>query len=158
MIKTKNKQRTTTPKDNKTARPALSSKIICKDGIYTLDMRSSSCAQFKQSCNNALANSEDFIFKKESKSHLFKSNMDLTRRAVQSHFMFSFGCFCPQLLQLFRRMLQLCFDVTLLKCLVDYETSPGFPSAWRWWDNDRLFIFEWTVPFIHWAYLLTGIL
>lgn len=26
------------------------------------------------------------------------------------------------------------------------ETSPAFPSAWRWVDNDCLYIFGWMVP------------
>ena len=36
-----------------------------------------------------------------------------------------------RLLQLFKRMLQHCFDVTLQKCFADGETSPNFPSAWQ---------------------------
>ena len=29
------------------------------------------------------------------------------------------------------------------------ETSPEFPSAWRWGDGDWIFIFEWTSPLMH---------
>ena len=39
------------------------------------------------------------------------------------------SCFPPHLLQLFRRMLQCCFDVKLQKCVVDYKTSPDVPVA-----------------------------
>lgn len=37
----------------------------------------------------------------------------------------------PQLLQLFRRMLQCCFAVKFKKCFEDNKTSPDLPSAWR---------------------------
>lgn len=36
-----------------------------------------------------------------------------------------------QLLHLFRRLLQLCFTVTLKNCSVDYDSSPDSTSSWR---------------------------
>ena len=46
-------------------------------------------------------------------------------------FLWLFLCFKSslQLLQLFSRMLQLCFTVKLQKCFVDYDTSPDFISS-----------------------------
>ena len=41
-----------------------------------------------------------------------------------------------QSLQYNWRMLQLFFDVTLQKCFVYYDTSPGFQLTWEWVDND----------------------
>ena len=53
-------------------------------------------------------------------------------------FIIIFVCFktSPHLLQLFQRMQQGCFAVKLQKCFLDNETSPNFPSAWGWADND----------------------
>ena len=62
-----------------------------------------------------------------------------------------FNCFythsktSPQLLQLFRRMLQCCLTVMLQKCFVGFDTKPDFPSAWRWGDNNWIFISGWRV-------------
>ena len=50
--------------------------------------------------------------------------------------------FWVQMLQLFSRTLQLCFTVKLQKCSVDVKTSPDFPSAWRWGDDNS----GWTIP------------
>ena len=48
------------------------------------------------------------------------------------------------LFQLFGRMLKLRLAVKLRKCFVDYGTSPNFPSAWGWVDNDWTLILGWT--------------
>lgn len=66
-------------------------------------------------------------------------------KGVNNVFLCSFLRFktSPFLLQLFRRMLQRCFAVKLLKCFADEEPSPSFPSLWGWIVNDR--IFGWTV-------------
>ena len=57
--------------------------------------------------------------------------------------LFFFLCFktSPNLVQLFRRILPHCFAEKLKKYFVDYKTSPDFPSAWRWADNDWIFYF-----------------
>ena len=50
------------------------------------------------------------------------------------------------LLQLFRSMLKCWLAVKLQKCFVDRKTTPDFPSAWGWVDNDWIFIFWQTCP------------
>ena len=49
-------------------------------------------------------------------------------------------CFETGLIQMCRGVLQHCSAVKLQKCFGDYVTSPDFPSAWGWEDNDRFFI------------------
>ena len=58
---------------------------------------------------------------------------------------FNFGHFIFQL-QLFRRTLQHCFAVKLQKCCVDSETSLDLLSTWGCMNNDKAFIFGWTLP------------
>ena len=52
-------------------------------------------------------------------------------------FFFFFGLFPG-----YFRCLEECGNpaVKLQKCLADYETSPDFPSAWWWGDNDRSYL------------------
>ena len=58
---------------------------------------------------------------------IFKSILDLrTHSVVFFHFKTS-----PQLLQLFRRMLQSCFATKLQKCSVDHVSLSNFSSAYR---------------------------
>ena len=52
----------------------------------------------------------------------------------------------PHLLKLFRGALQCCFAVKHRKYLVDYETSPDFPSTRGWVHDDWTSYFLWTVP------------
>ena len=52
--------------------------------------------------------------------------------------------FSPHLLQWLMRMLGSCSTVKLRKCFAYDVTSPEFPSAFRWWDHDR--IFWWPLP------------
>ena len=52
----------------------------------------------------------------------------------------------PRLFQLSERVLHCCFAVKLQKCFVDDKTSPGFPLAGGWTDNDWIFISGFTVP------------
>ena len=42
-------------------------------------------------------------------------------------------------------MLHHCFAASLHKCFVGYETSPDFPSAWGWVDNELIhgLIYPW---------------
>ena len=71
-------------------------------------------------------------------------------------FLFSCSsCFktSPQLLQLFRRMLQCCFAVKLQKCFMDYATSLDFPSSRGWVDNDWIHPLKETCAFLK-MYLL----
>ena len=43
---------------------------------------------------------------------------------------------------------QLCFDVKLQKCFVEYETSPDFPWSWRLLAIESISILGWTNPLI----------
>lgn len=45
-----------------------------------------------------------------------------------------------------------CEAVLLQKCFVCHETSPAFPSAWRWVDSDWIYIFWLNLSFNHIAY------
>ena len=48
-------------------------------------------------------------------------------------------------------MLQYRFGVKHLNWCVDYKTSPDFPSAWEWIDNDHSFYFWVNLSFKGWA-------
>lgn len=68
-------------------------------------------------------------------------HFDYARWAAWSHL-------SPHLLQLFERMRQRCFAVTVLICFADYKTSPDSPLACRRVENDGIFIFGWTCALI----------
>ena len=125
--------------------------MFCRDFIYILNMW--------------LIFRRDFVLKKGVKN-VFPNQYEGTglrglgwclTSSFSVGFCFCFFCFflisetSPHLLQLCLRMLQLCFAAKLLKCFVDYETSPDFPLAWGWVAEDRICGFGWTSPLRRWS-------
>lgn len=113
------------------------------DGVHTNTLCLAGTVRFQHTHTHTKTNSVN---------NIFPNQFGTSRLLDMSHFMccvFGFHILkqvpiCISCLEAIN--LQHCFAVKLQNCFMVYQTPPTFPSAWRWVDNNWIFIFGWIFP------------